>query len=192
MLDIMNPRITDYATLEELDMLTDPEKINMPWRLIYRVLFYSALRSSELLLALVNQIVKNQDGYFLRLLDQKNETKNELTPLRKDDYIALKEYIELNQRGQGEYIFVGQRKAPFSNQWLNIQLRKHCKIVGIDRYLTSHSFRRGRVVQLKNEGLPYAEIASITRHQNVAVLMKHYDKDVKRHAYEIVNKPPKK
>lgn len=176
---------TDYITLDEVEKLSTDERIPYKWRLIYRVLFFSALRASELLTARFRQLVWNRDGFFLLLERQKNKTKNELTPMRKEDFKEVWWYCKNRESLLDSYIFVGQR-GKHTVQHLNRMIKQHTKIVGVRSYLASHSFRRGRVVHLANMGVPYAEIAIITRHRNVQMLMKHYDKDVKRRSYELL------
>ena len=66
---------TNYVTEQEVKLLTDPDKIELPWRLIYRVLFYSGLRASELLKCKVRQLQSVDDGFYILLENQKNQEK---------------------------------------------------------------------------------------------------------------------
>lgn len=177
---------TEYIRISELERLVrDP--VPKKWQMIYRVLFFSALRANELLTARVRQLVKTEDGYFLLLEKQKNGTKNELTPMRKEDFRDLVWYVRNRRYQQDDYIFQGQR-GKHTVQYLDRQIKKHGLLVGIRPFLASHAFRRGRVVHLANQGVPYAEISTITRHKSVVMLMKHYDKDVKRRSYELLQR----
>ncbi len=75
-----------------------------------------------------------------------------------------------------------------TTSWFNLELQKYSRLVGINKNLSSHSFRKGRITQLRKDKVPYEEIATVTRHQNIGVLQKHYDKQIKFGASDLVNK----
>lgn len=178
---------TNFITENEIRLITDPDKVEMPFRLIYRVLFFSALRCHELLNAQTKHLQRIDGKGYLLLEYQKNKEKNELTPLREQDYISLREYTDLHKRQPEDYIFIGKR-GKHKVQWLNINLKRHYQLVGINRHLSSHAFKRGRIVTLKNKGHDYAEIANLTRNKDIGMLIRIYDKLAKEHASELVEK----
>ena len=155
-------------------------------------MFHSALRSIEALALKSMNVVKKyndqdkREEYFILLKDQKNKEKNELTPIRKEDYINILTYCQTNKIRKNRYVFSSYKNLHNTNQWLNGVLKVDCKKVGIEKILSSQCFRKGRVTQLRREGVPYEEIASITRHKNIFTMMKHYDKQIKSRAYELV------
>jgi integrase len=180
------PRQTNFVTMTDMKLLQDPDKIEMPFRLIYRVLFFSALRVRELLDTKVSQLKKIEGKYYLELPTQKNKTKAELAPLREQDYYALREWIEMKKYDANDFIFQGHPGKSFSTQWINTILERHRKIVHIPYRLSSHAFRRGRVVDLKQKGFDYAEIKTLTRHKSLDVLIDTYDKKSKDVASKLV------
>lgn len=178
---------THFITETELRLLTNPDKIEMPFRLIYRVCFYASLRGGEILNAKARHLQRIDAKCYLLMEHQKNKEKNELTPLREQDYISLKEYCEFWKRKPDDYIFIGIRGKHRVN-WLNDNLKRHVELVGINRHLSSHAFKRGRVIDLKDKGYDYAEIANLTRNKDINILIKTYDKLAKKHATELVEK----
>ena len=186
----------EYTTMADLKKLQN-EVIPWKYRLIYTTLFYSALRPGELLQRKPNNFQKefNEDKdkhyYFFDLKTQKNKEKNELTPVRQQDYTAMLDYIRLMNIGPNDYIFGSAKlkfKKPMSVSWLDRKLKEHCELVGIEKPITGHSFRIGLVTYLHEEkNIPYSEIATITRHQNIRVMQKHYDKRIKYTAFTIID-----
>ena len=183
----------EIVSENDLQLLQDPDLITWKHRIIYTVLFYSGLRASELLTLKPRQLRKrfnsedNRNEYFIRLEQQKNKEINEDTPLRERDYADLISYIQANDVRSHEFVFTSRLKKHNTVEWLNRCLKTQCKKLGIMKNITSHSFRKGRVTQLKRKGYGYAEIAAITRHKNIRVMQKHYDKQIKSRAFEIVN-----
>lgn len=173
-------------------VLLNPDLV--PWknRILYSLMYYSALRSIEALTLKSMNILKKyndqdkRDEYFIFLKTQKNKEKNELTPIRKENYIELVTYCKTNKIRPKNYVFSSRLKIRNTNQWLNGVLKKDCLKVGITKILSSQCFRKGRVTQLRRDGVPYEEIATITRHQNIRTMMKHYDKQIKSRAYELI------
>jgi len=181
-----------YITESELKQLLDPDLVPWKYRIIYRILYYSALRAGELMKIKPKHLIRqtnNEDSreeYFLLLEHQKNQEKNEYTPIRLEDYTILLDYCKQHDIKKNQLIFSNRQDIPHSVSWLNRQLKKHCVKVGLNKPISSHSFRAGRVTSLKRKGLGYAEIAIITRHKNLKTLSDHYDKKIKSRAYEIV------
>jgi len=186
----------DFVTINDLKKLQN-ELIPLKYRLIYTVLFYSAMRPGELLNRKPNEFhkdrneEKDKDYFFFDLKTQKNKQTNELTPIRQQDYIAMVDYIRLMNIGPNDFIFGSDKlkfKKPMSVSWLDRKIKEHLKLIGIEKKITAHSFRSGLVTYLHEEkGLPYSEIATITRHQNIRVMQKHYDKRMKYTAYNIID-----
>jgi len=186
----------DYVTINDLKKLQN-ELIPLKYRLIYTVLFYSAMRPGELLIRKPihfhkdHNDEKDKDYFFFELKTQKNGTENELTPIRQQDYISMIDYIRICNIKDDEYIFGSKKlqyKKPMSVSWLDRKIKEHLELVGIKKSITAHSFRSGLVTYLHEEkGLSYAEIATITRHQNIRVMQKHYDKRMKFTAYNIID-----
>lgn len=165
--------------------------------MIYTILYYSALRAGELLNSKRKHLIKNysvedkRSEYFLLLEDQKNNEKNEYTPLRMQDYTALIDYCNTENIKSEEFIFSNRKdskgkRIPISVSGLNRHLKRLCKKLQIETHYSSHSFRAGRVTELRKKGYDYGSIAIITRHQNIKMLIRHYDKKIKSRAYEIV------
>lgn len=180
-------KASEMATEEDVLALQNPEIIPLKIRLIVRVLWNSGLRAGELLQAKRNNLVRKNYGYFLILETQKSGVLNEPTPLTQEDYFALVEYCDYHNKRPSDFILTGER-GRHKVQWLNRELKKYCKKVGITINLTSHSFRKGRIVSLRENDVPYAEIAEITRHKNLKVMSDHYNPKKKAHAYKLTEK----
>ena len=186
----------DFVTKLDLKKLCS-EIIPQRYRLIYTTLFHSGMRPGEVLNITPSDFHKeykedkNKDYYFIELKKQKNKVKNELTPIPQEDYIKLIDYVRYNKIPQTGYIFGSGKlkyKKPMSVSWLNRKLKDHKELVGITKKITAHSFRSGLVVYLLDKGHTYPDIATITRHQNISVMQKHYDKRIKHRGFEILEK----
>lgn len=185
----------DYVTKSDLKKLNDPDRIPQRFRIIYNTLFYSGMRPGEVLKTKPQELKKeyredkDRNYYFIDLKTQKNKQTNELTPIREVEYISIIDYIKMNEIKNKCFVF-GSSKYKFEIQmsvsWLGRKLNDHLKLVGIDKDITPQSFRAGLVTYLKEKGISYAEIATITRHQNLTVMQKHYDKRQKHNAYNII------
>ena len=188
--------VKDYVTMNDLKKLQN-ELIPLRYRLIYTTLFFSAMRPGELLIRKPKDFTKeysedkDKHYFFFELKTQKNGTENELTPIRQQDYVALIDFIRQMNIGPDDYIFGSSRykyKKPMSVSWLDRKLAEHLKLIGLNKKITAHSFRSGLVTYLHEEkNMPYSEIATITRHQNIHVMQKHYDKRIKYTAYSIID-----
>jgi integrase len=185
----------DYIEKLDLKKLSS-DIIPLRFRLIYNTLFYSGMRPGEVLKLKPTDFHKeyredkDKNYYFIDMATQKNKTKNELTPIRQVDYTGIMDFVRLQTIGSSDFIF-GSPRNKFQKQmsvsWLNRELKKHMSLVGITKDLSAHSFRAGLVTYLREEkGLTYAEIATITRHQNLRIMQKHYDKRIKHNAYDII------
>jgi len=185
--------------------LIDLKKLNseiipLKFRILYTTLFYSGMRPGEVCNMQSYYFhrqfdeKKQKQYYFYDLKTQKNGEQNELTPIRQQDYLAMKDYCELLGIGPHDFIFGSKKykfKKPISVSWLDRQVADHCKLVGIEKKITAQSFRSGLVTYLREQGYGYDEISTITRHQNIRVMQKHYDKRIKKGAYELIEKMEK-
>jgi len=184
----------DYVTLQDLKKLNG-EAIPLKYRLLYTTLWYSGMRPGEVLKMKPGDFHKelleenNKTYYFYDLKTQKNGTENELTPIRQQDYIAIMDYVRLMKIGPTDFIFGSSRfkfKKKMSVSWLDRMLENHLPLVGIDKDITAHSFRSGFVTYLRKKNVDYNEISIVTRHQNIDVMKKHYDKRIKYSAFEMI------
>lgn len=182
------------TTISDLRKLIS-EVIPLKYRILYQTLFYSGMRPGEICQFQSFYFHKEIDEekhktyFFYDLKDQKNGEKNELTPIRQQDYIAMKDFCEINKILPHDYIFGSSKfkfKKPMTVSWLDRKLEEHCKLVDITKKLTAQSFRAGLVTYLADKGIAYGEISKITRHQNINVMAKHYDKRRKKGAYELI------
>lgn len=185
----------DYVEKIDLKKL-NVDLVPLRFRLIYNTLFYSGMRPGEVLALKPTHFhkeyreEKDKHYYFIDLEKQKNKETNELTPIRQQDYLGIMDFVRMQKIGSSSFIFGSPRtkyQKPMSVSWLNRELKKHLALVGITKDITAHSFRAGLVTYLREEkGLTYAEIATITRHQNLRIMQKHYDKRIKHNAFDII------
>jgi integrase len=175
---------SEDATFDDLDKLQNADLVPLKWRLYYRILYNSSMRGSELLNIKRKHLIQTRQGYFIILERQKSGRKNDRTPIVKDDFIDLIDYSNYTKKGLNDYIFTGQR-GKHNIQWANKRLAEHCELVGIERHLTTHSFRKGNIVSMRDSNIPYAEISEITRHKNLKVMSDHYNPKRKKHAYNL-------
>jgi site-specific recombinase XerD len=80
-----------------------------------------------------------------------------------------------------------------SRRQINYFIPKLCKLSGIEKKLTPHSFRHGYVTRLLKNGAPIQDTALLAGHQKLSTTMRYYHTcaDELKNTYESFTNPPK-
>ena len=132
--------VKEIASKEELEQLLQHFKLfNFKHYLIFRLLIETGMRKGELINAKYSDL--NIEKRYIRTTGKTEDVayyySKELAHFLKQ-YLNEREKISLNN----DTLFLTNRLEKYSNRPFNLLLKNACKILGIEKNITCHTFRR--------------------------------------------------
>jgi len=166
----------EWFTKQEIKKLFEYPDISSRDLLLVRVCYYGAYRISEVLSS-KREDFKHEDNYtFMILRKQKTDKLNwEKQPIPTFMYGEVVRYCNDNNIKTQDYIFQTQKShgSHMSYSMALIIVKKYTKLAGIDKEITTHSFRRSRATHLLDDGLELYDVSKFLRHKSLMTTMKY-------------------
>ncbi|MEM2264682.1 MAG: site-specific integrase [Nitrososphaerota archaeon] len=157
------PHVTEEEVNLLLKNIKEPDK-----QLLIKILWHLGVRISEALNIKANDLIKKQDGYYLRIkrLKKKEETFDTL-PIPLELALDIEKYIfDKNLKGEDK-LFKITRVAVFS--YLSKIGKKY-----LGKHIHPHMFRHGRVYHLIKKRVPTFLIVKLLGWSSLAVPLRYY------------------
>ncbi|MFW9968743.1 MAG: tyrosine-type recombinase/integrase [Candidatus Odinarchaeota archaeon] len=179
-----------FSKIEIHQLFHNPE-ITSRDLLLMKVCYYGALRISEALNS-KREDYRNDDYTYLILRSQKTDKKNwEKQPIPPELFGDLNRYCTDNKIRTQDYIFQSNRSPRLSYPMAYKLIKKCVVLAGVNKEITTHSFRRSRATHLLDDGLPLNKVSGFLRHKSIETTLK-YLKISKKQLFEEVNEIDKK
>lgn len=156
-------KIPQILTVDEVKRLLD-KTINVKHKAMLSVLYYSAVRSEELL----NLKVENINGTDFEIHIQNGKgSKDRVIPIPENLIKLLRVYYKKYK--PKEYLFSGQIKInKYSYESLNKVVKQALKRAHIIKHITCHSFRHSRATHLLNNGVDTKTLQDFLGHKHIS------------------------
>jgi integrase/recombinase XerD len=159
-------------TVEELQRLFECFKCDRD-RALFAICFFTGCRISE---AVQLRVTDMQDGLLsFRKSTMKGKKGTRQVGIQPELQEVIDEYVQSTELKLGGFLFPG--KMPLSHvtrQTAHNVLKLACEVAGVQG-VSTHSFRRSFITQLRGKGFSPAQIQSITGHRRRESLMHYFD-----------------
>ncbi len=176
----------EWITKEELSRIINNPEISRRDELIISILYYCALRVSEMAELQVKDIdIKN---CVLTLWKSKKSDDPELVPAPAHLVKDISQWIRDNNLKGEDYLVRSQKGGYLSRSRIYRIIKQNASRTGIDKEITTHSFRRSRATHLLNDGLPIEKVSRLLRHNRLESTMTYLKisiEDLKKDITEI-------
>jgi len=181
----------EWFSKQEINKLFHAPEISSKTLLLMKTCYYGALRISEALNS-KKEDYRNEDYVYLLLRVQKTDKENwEAQPIPLELYGDIDRFSKDNKIKSQDYVFQSNRAPKLSYSTAYKLIKKGAKLAGIDKEITTHSFRRSRATHLLDDGLPLNKVSGFLRHKSIETTLK-YLKLSKKRLFNDVNKIDKK
>ena len=181
----------EWFSPQEINKLFHAPEISSKALLLMKTCYYGALRISEALNS-KREDYRNEDYTYLLLRVQKTDKKNwEAQPIPPELYGDIDRFSNDNKIKSQDYVFQSNRSPKLSYPMAYKLIKKCTKIAGINKEITTHSFRRSRATHLLDDGLPLNKVSGFLRHKSLETTLK-YLKLSKKRLFNDVDKIDKK
>lgn len=179
------PYNKEWLSKEEIAILFHCPDITSRDLLLMKVSYLGCLRISETLNSKWEDYRK-EDYTYLLLRTQKTDKKNwESQPIPPELYGEVKRFVDDNKIKSQDYVFQSNRSPRLSYNMAYKIVIKNCKLAGIEKPITTHSFRRSRATHLLDLGLPISKVQGFLRHKRIDTTLKYLKLSKERLAYDI-------
>lgn len=175
----------EWFSKEEIKKLFNHVELKTRDRLLFQVAYYGGLRISEALNSRLEDY-RNDDYTYLIIRKQKTDKKNwETQPLLENIYAEVIRYCRDNNIKTQDPVFQSNRKQQLSYDTVYKLVKKISTECGIDKKVTTHSFRRSRATHLLNKGLDISKVSRFLRHVDIKTTMRYLKISKKRLSEEV-------
>lgn len=163
----------EVLTPEELEtLITMPNKLkDKDWKRSSAILYMLAflgLRRGELLDLKMKDFDMNSKTIYIK---RSKTNVNDILPINSRVFISLMKYLKTRDSLDPEdYLIQGDKGSRLSDYVFNKIVKKYSIKSGIDKDITSYTFRHTFVTNLVEEGLSQADIMKWTGHKDIRVL----------------------
>lgn len=163
----------EVLTPEELEtLITMPNKLkDKDWKRSSAILYMLAflgLRRGELLDLKIKDFDMNSKTIYIK---RSKTNVNDILPINSRIFISLMKYLKTRDSLDPEdYLIQGDKGNRLSDYVFNKIVKKYSIKSGIDKDITSYTFRHTFVTNLVEEGLSQADIMKWTGHKDIRVL----------------------
>lgn len=159
----------EWRTKEEFNQLINNPELSRRDELIISILYYCALRVSEMAAIKVKDI--NIENGILTLWKSKKSADPELVHVPDHLVKQICQWIRENNLKPNEYLIKSQKGGPLSRVQIYRFIKNRTEEVGLAKEITTHSFRRSRATHLLNAGLPLEKASRLLRHNRMESTM---------------------
>lgn len=133
---------------------------NLQHQILFRLLFYTAIRVSELCSIRITDADLSSSKIFI----ESGKGDKDRYILFPDTFrLSLKAYID-SRRGEGEYLFESRQKRKFSSRRIQQLVKEYAQAAGITEHVHPHLFRHQALTHLTKSGLADSQIQLISGH----------------------------
>ena len=181
----------EWLTESEVRKLFSNPQINSRDLLLMKVTYYGGLRIGETLKS-VREDYRIDPHPHLLLRDQKTDKKNwELQPIPPEIIGDISRFCKNNNIKTQDAVFQSNRNKRMSYNNAYKLVKKWVKESGINKDITTHSFRRSRAVHLLNSGtMDIYKVSQFLRHKGIESTQ-HYLKISKKQLFDYMEKTDK-
>ena len=159
----------EWITKEELNRIINNPDISRRNELIISILYYCALRVSEMASLQVKDI--DISNCTLTLWESKKSDDPELVPAPAHLVKDISQWIrDKNLKGE-DYLVRSQKGGHLSRSRIYRIIKQNASRAGIDKEITPHSFRRSRATHLLDGGLSIEKVSRLLRHNRLESTM---------------------
>jgi len=181
-----------WLNRDEIEKIINNPEVNSRDRLLIMVCYFGALRITEALDSKKEDYIENNNEYYILLRKQKTDKKNwEKQPIPDFVYAEVKRYCVAYEVYDTDYVFSSNRSERLSYNMAYKITKKCARISGINKDISTHTFRRSMATFLLDNGFEIQEVSRYLRHKNLETTMT-YLKISKSSLYkkmsEVVNK----
>lgn len=172
----------EWLCEEEIDQLFSFHEINSRDLLLMRVIYFGALRISEALNSKREHYnIEGDDYAYLTLYEQKTDKKNwEIQPIPAMIYGEIDRFCNDNKIRTQDYVFRTQMSEQMSYNRAYQIVKEWVKKAGIDKEITTHSFRRSRATHMLDAGMELMDVSRFLRHDDIVTTLKYLKISKKR------------
>ncbi len=155
----------EWITKEEFqDIINNPD-ISRRDELIISILYWCALRVSEMAALKVRDI--NIDSKTLTLWKSKKSVLPELVPVPAHLVKDISQWVKEHNKTPSEPLIGSQKGGSLSRSRIYRIIKENALNAEIRKDLTTHTFRRSRATHLLNDGLPIEKVSRLLRHNRL-------------------------
>lgn len=174
-------RSKEWISEAERDQLFQCEDIDTRDKMLMKTLYYGGLRISEALDIQKGDLLKEGDDCYILIKKQKTDKKNwEKQPIFTELYLDLIRYVKDYKIGRREYLFPSQMRDKMSRHRAYQVIRESAKKAGIDKNLTTHTFRRSIIMHLLDNGMHQIDVSRFVRHSSLSSIESYVKVSKKR------------
>lgn len=164
----------NWLTKSEIKKLFESPGISSRDLLLMKLCYLGALRISESLNAKYEDF-RYEDNYsFLVLKEQKTDKRNwEKQPIPKILYSEIVRFCEDNKIRSQDFIFQTRQSNKMSYPRAYQIVKEIAEKVGIQKEITTHTFRRSRATHLLDEGANIFYVKEFLRHKSIETTRKY-------------------
>ncbi|MFX0132050.1 MAG: tyrosine-type recombinase/integrase [Candidatus Hodarchaeota archaeon] len=160
--------------------------------LIMKVAYSGAFRIGEVINSHWEDYKDEDAYYFLVLREQKTDKRNwEKQPIQSHIFGEVRRYCENKGIKLQDPVFQSNRNQKISYNTVYKLIQKWVNKAGINKKITTHSFRRSRATHMLDDGMDLYKVSQFLRHSNIDTTMK-YLKISKKSLYDSMEKLDKK
>ncbi len=179
----------EWITKEELNRMINNPGISRRNELIISILYWCALRVSEMASLKVKDI--NIDSKTLTLWKSKKSDNPELVPIPAHLVKDISRWVKEHNKEPSEPLICSQKGGSLSRSRIYRIIKENGLKANIRKDLTTHTFRRSRATHLLNDGLPIEKVSRLLRHNRLESTMTYLKisvEDLKKNIKEIDKK----
>lgn len=156
----------EWVSKEEYEQLITCEVIKPRDIRLIKFIYGSGMRISEVLDTKRRDLIKEGNRTYVILWKQKKDKKNpEKQPIPPEIYSETIRYCNDKNIGPNDYIFPSQMSKRMTRQRAWQIVKESKKKAGLDKDITTHSFRRSRLTHLLESDLDSQEVKRFARHK---------------------------
>jgi integrase/recombinase XerD len=137
--------------------------------MIISILYGCALRVSELFNLKVKDI--NIDNATITIWATKRSNDPALVPVPVPVLKMINQWITENKLSKNRYLLFSSRNKKLSRIQIHWIIKYAAEKAGIEKELTTHTFRRTRAIHLLDAGLPLEQVSRLLRHKYLSSTM---------------------
>ncbi len=179
----------EWLTKDEFNRLVNNPGISRRDELIISILYYCALRVSEMTGIKVKAI--DIENGTLTLWKSKKSDDPELVHIPDHLVKQISQWVRENNSKPNNYLIQSQKGGPLSRVQIYRIIKDRAEETGLDKEITTHSFRRSRATHLLNAGLPIEKVSRLLRHNKLESTMTYLKisiEDLKKDIQTLDNK----
>ncbi|GAF79250.1 unnamed protein product, partial [marine sediment metagenome] len=152
-----------WVTKEEYNRIINNPYLSRKDDLILQLLYSCAFRVGELVNIKVKDIdIKNST---ISIWESKGSTDPALVPIPLSLTKMINQWIIDNRLSPNRYLFFSTHDSKVSRSLIHNLVKKAGQRAGIEKEITTHTFRRSRATHLLDAGLPIEQVSRLLRHK---------------------------